>query len=115
MEKVNKVFTYLFWTAIITVLGALAFYLLSCSMFQKRFYTEEGDQTSLKVMYELCIKGEDSTKGKGGNTLHCKDWQQAITPQGKFNGFKSCIEWKRSHNEWEEAKKFNCKKLFGIK
>ena len=92
-----------------------AFSLLGgCSMFQKRFYTQEGQKTSLKTMYELCIKAEDSTSGKGGNTRNCDELQKAITPAGKFQGFKSCAEWKQSHDTWKIAKQLDCKKLFGI-
>jgi hypothetical protein len=75
-----------------------------CDSFQKRWYTEAGDDTSLKVLYELCLKQQKQSD--------CNKLQEAITPNGKFNGYKNCKNWKKTPNGKDDE--LSCSKLFDV-
>lgn len=95
-------------------LGWLVSGFVGCDAFQKKIYTKEDGSTSFARLFELCYKAEKESKAAGGgNTLHCKDLMDTLTPKGRFENFKVCAIWASTRKPLlKQYSDFNCFKIF---
>lgn len=94
-----------YWISLIII-----FLFLGCDYFQQKTYTKKGDR--IGRIYELCIKGNTTKGASGGNVLHCKEIQDDLTEAGKFENYKTCVDWVTANPK--KSKGFNCyKEIYG--
>jgi len=85
--------------AIVLIITTLGFFTLlgnffgGCDYFQKKTYTDSDDR--IGRYYEVCLKGQHAeNKAAGSNLRNCDNFIDALTPQGKLNTFKDCLDYK---------------------